>query len=187
MKRPMVFLDLYCGAGGFSTGFAEAMRELRLTFREIAINHWCRAVETMRANHPGVCAMQMDIDAATPDDIETDVIDYLHASPSCTHHSRAKGGKPRSNQLRSQPNEIWKFVDNKHVRRITIENVPEFTKWGPLTTGGKPGRAPNPRVEAPVARSGGWAADYAAPALRTRRRPVLARLARSWQERKETP
>lgn len=138
MKRPIVFLDLYCGAGGFSTGFAEAMRELRLTFREIAINHWRRAVETMRANHPGVCAMQMDIDAATPDDIETDVIDYLHASPSCTHHSRAKGGKPRSNQLRSQPNEIWKFVDNKHVRRITIENVPEFTKWGPLTTGGKP-------------------------------------------------
>ena len=138
MKRPIVFLDLYCGAGGFSTGFAEAMKDLGLTFREIAINHWFRAVETMRANHPGVYAMQMDIDAATPDDIETDVIDHLHASPSCTHHSRAKGGKPRSNQLRSQPNEIWKFVDNKHVRWITIENVPEFTKWGPLTRKGKP-------------------------------------------------
>ena len=137
-KRPIVFLDLYCGAGGFSTGFAEAMKDLGLTFREIAINHWFRAVETMRANHPGVYAMQMDIDAATPDDIETDVIDHLHASPSCTHHSRAKGGKPRSNQLRSQPNEIWKFVDNKHVRWITIENVPEFTKWGPLTRKGKP-------------------------------------------------
>ena len=138
MKRPIVFLDLYCGAGGFSTGFAEAMKDLGLTFREIAINHWSRAVETMRANHPGVYAMQMDIDAATPDDIEADVIDHLHASPSCTHHSRAKGGKPRSNQLRSQPNEIWKFVDNKHVRWITIENVPEFTKWGPLTRKGKP-------------------------------------------------
>lgn len=138
MKRPIVFLDLYCGAGGFSTGFSEAMHDLGLTFREIAINHWNRAVETMRANHPGVYAMQMDIDAATPDDIETDVIDHLHASPSCTHHSRAKGGKPRSNQLRSQPNEIWKFVDNKHVRWITIENVPEFTKWGPLTRKGKP-------------------------------------------------
>ena len=137
-RRPIVFLDLYCGAGGFSTGFSEAMHDLGLTFREIAINHWNRAVETMRANHPGVYAMQMDIDAATPDDIETDVIDHLHASPSCTHHSRAKGGKPRSNQLRSQPNEIWKFVDNKFVRWITIENVPEFTKWGPLTKKGKP-------------------------------------------------
>lgn len=136
--RPIVHLDLYCGAGGWTTGFEEAMLELGIPFREIAANHWFRAIETMVANHPNVIAMQADIEAITPDDIEADVIDHLHASPSCTHHSRAKGGKPRSNQLRSQPNEIWKFVDNKHVRRITIENVPEFTKWGPLTTGGKP-------------------------------------------------
>ena len=137
-QRPVVFLDLYCGAGGYSTGFAEAMRELGLTFYEIAVNHWLRAIQTMQSNHPDVRALQMDIDAATPDDIDADVIDLLHASPSCTHHSRAKGGKPRSNQLRSQPNEIWKFVDNKHVRRITIENVPEFIKWGPLTADGRP-------------------------------------------------
>lgn len=136
--RPIMHLDLYCGAGGWTTGFEEAMLELGIPFREIAANHWFRAIETMVANHPNVIAMQADIEAITPDDIEADVIDHLHASPSCTHHSRAKGGKPRSNQLRSQPNEIWKFVDNKHVRRITIENVPEFTKWGPLTTGGKP-------------------------------------------------
>ena len=138
MSRPIVHLDLYCGAGGWTTGFVKAMRELGIPFREIAANHWCRAIETMIANHPNVIAMQADIEAITPDDIDADVIDHLHASPSCTHHSRAKGGKPRSNQLRSQPNEIWKFVDNKHVRRITIENVPEFEKWGPLTTEGKP-------------------------------------------------
>lgn len=136
--RPIVHLDLYCGAGGWTTGFEEAMLELGIPFREIAANHWYRAIETMVANHPNVIAMQADIEAITPDDIDVDVIDHLHASPSCTHHSRAKGGKPRSNQLRAQPNEIWKFVDNKHVRRITIENVPEFTKWGPLTTDGKP-------------------------------------------------
>ena len=136
--RPIVHFDLYCGAGGWTTGFEEAMLELGIPFLEIAANHWYRAIETMVANHPNVIAMQADIEAITPDDIDVDVIDHLHASPSCTHHSRAKGGKPRSNQLRSQPNEIWKFVDNKHVRRITIENVPEFTKWGPLTTDGKP-------------------------------------------------
>lgn len=136
--RPIVHLDLYCGAGGWTTGFEEAMLELGIPFLEIAANHWYRSIETMVANHPNVIAMQADIEAITPDDIDVDVIDHLHASPSCTHHSRAKGGKPRSNQLRSQPNEIWKFVDNKHVRRITIENVPEFTKWGPLTTDGKP-------------------------------------------------
>lgn len=138
MSRPIVFLDLYCGAGGYSTGFSEAMRELGLPYREVAVNHWERAIETMQTNHPDVIAMQVDIAAVNPCDIDADVIDLLHASPSCTHHSRAKGGKPRDNQLRSQPNEIWKFVDNKHVRRITIENVPEFTKWGPLTTDGRP-------------------------------------------------
>ena len=134
----IVFVDMYCGCGGMSTGFHEACQELRLPYREIAINHWLRAIETMRANHPDVLALKMDIEAATSKDIGVKVIDLLHASPSCTHHSRAKGGKPCDDQLRSQPNEIWKFVDNIHVRRITIENVPEFVNWGPLTKDGRP-------------------------------------------------
>jgi len=108
MSRPIVFVDLYCGCGGMSTGASEAFAELGLPFYEIAINHWLRAVETMMANHPDVRALKMDIEAAAPSDIDVDTIDLLHASPSCTHHSRAKGGKPRDNQLRSQPNEIWK-------------------------------------------------------------------------------
>ena len=138
MSKPIVFVDLYCGCGGMSTGAHKAFGELGLSFREIAVNHWLRAIQTMQANHPEVLALKMDIEAATSKDIGVKVIDLLHASPSCTHHSRAKGGKPCDDQLRSQPNEIWKFVDNIHVRRITIENVPEFTKWGPLTKDGRP-------------------------------------------------
>lgn len=137
MSRPIVFVDLYCGCGGMSTGASEAFAELGLPFYEIAINHWLRAIQTMQANHPDVLALKMDIEAATAKDIGVKVIDLLHASPSCTHFSRAKGDKPRDDQLRSQPNEIWKFVDNIHVRRITIENVPEFVDWGPVTTEGK--------------------------------------------------
>ena len=138
MSRPIVFVDLYCGCGGFTTGAHEAFGELGLPYREIAINHWLRAIQTMQANHPDVLALKMDIEAATSKDIGVKVIDLLHASPSCTHHSRAKGGKPCDDQLRSQPNEIWKFIDNIHVRRVTIENVPEFVKWGPLTADGRP-------------------------------------------------
>ena len=138
MSRPIVFVDLFCGCGGFTTGAHEAFGELGLPFREIAVNHWLRAIQTMQANHPDVLALKMDIEAATSKDIGVKVIDLLHASPSCTHHSRAKGDKPCDDQLRSQPNEIWKFVDNIHVRRITIENVPEFVNWGPITTEGKP-------------------------------------------------
>lgn len=137
MSRPITFVDLYCGCGGMSTGAHEAFHELGLPFREIAINHWLRAIQTMQANHPDVLALKMDIEAATAKDIGVKVIDLLHASPSCTHFSRAKGDKPRDDQLRSQPNEIWKFVDNIHVRRITIENVPEFVDWGPVTAEGK--------------------------------------------------
>ena len=134
----IVFVDMYCGCGGMTTGFHEACHDLGLPYREIAINHWLRAIQTMQANHPDVLALKMDIEAATSKDIGVKVIDLLHASPSCTHHSRAKGGKPCDDQLRSQPNEIWKFVDNIHVRRITIENVPEFVNWGPLRTDGHP-------------------------------------------------
>ena len=137
MSRPITFVDLYWGCGGMTTGAHEAFHELGLPFREIAINHWLRAIQTMQANHPDVVALKMDIEAATAKDIGVKVIDLLHASPSCTHFSRAKGDKPRDDQLRFQPNEIWKFVDNIHVRRITIENVPEFVDWGPVTAEGK--------------------------------------------------
>ncbi|MBQ8125656.1 MAG: DNA cytosine methyltransferase [Kiritimatiellae bacterium] len=133
----IAFVDLFCGGGGMSTGFGEACDEIGLRYREIAVNHSNRAVETMIANHPNVRVLKMDIEASSPSDIDVQTIDLLHASPSCTHHSRAKGGKPRDNQLRSQPNEIWKFIDNKHVRRVTIENVPEFVDWGPLTKNGE--------------------------------------------------
>lgn len=135
--RVITFVDLFCGGGGMSTGFGEACDEIGLRYREIAVNHCNRAVETMMANHPNVRVLKMDIEASSPSDIDVQTIDLLHASPSCTHHSRAKGGKPRDNQLRSQPNEIWKFIDNKHVRRVTIENVPEFVDWGPLTKNGE--------------------------------------------------
>ena len=70
----IVFVDMYCGCGGMSTGFHEACQELRLPYREIAINHWLRAIETMRANHPDVLALKMDIEAATSKDIGVKVI-----------------------------------------------------------------------------------------------------------------
>jgi len=98
----ITFVDLYCGCGGMTTGFHEACHDLGLPYREIAINHWLRAIQTMQANHPEVLALKMDIEAATSKDIGVKVIDLLHASPSCTHHSRAKGGKPCDDQLRSQ-------------------------------------------------------------------------------------
>ena len=132
-------IDLFCGAGGATTGLELALKRLNMAHKGIAINHWRVAVDTMKANHPAVDTKQMSIEEAVPEELVPGrEVDLLWASPSCTHHSRAKGGKPRSNQLRAQPELILQWLDDLYVRRIIVENVPEFVDWGPLTKDGKP-------------------------------------------------
>ena len=137
--RTVNTIDLFCGAGGATTGLELALKRLNMKHTGIAINHWRVAVDTMRANHPAVDTKQMSIEAAIPEELVPGrEVDLLWASPSCTHHSRAKGGKPRSNQLRAQPELILQWLDDLFVRRLIVENVPEFIEWGPLTKDGRP-------------------------------------------------
>ena len=139
MPREINTVDLFCGAGGATTGLELALRQLGYRHRGLAINHWRVAVDTMLANHPDVDTKQMSIEEAVPADlVPGGRVDFLWASPSCTHHSRAKGGKPRSNQLRAQPELILTWLDQLFVRRLCVENVPEFVEWGPLTVDGRP-------------------------------------------------
>lgn len=139
MKKVLNTVDLFCGAGGASTGMELALDRLGLVHHGLAINHWCVAVDTMRANHPFIDTMEMDIENAVPSEmVPGGEVDLLWASPSCTHHSRAKGGKPRDRQLRAQPELVHTWLDQLFVRRLIIENVPEFVLWGPLTMDKKP-------------------------------------------------
>lgn len=132
-------IDLFCGAGGATTGLELALHRLGMTHHGLAINHWEVAVETMRKNHPLIETKQMSIEEAVPADlVPSGFVDLLWASPSCTHHSRAKGGKPRSNQLRAQPELVLTWLDQLMVRRVIVENVPEFVDWGPLNAKGEP-------------------------------------------------
>ena len=138
-QRTFNTVDLFCGAGGATTGLELALRRMGCAHKGLAINHWKIAVDTMHANHPDVDTKQMSIEEAVPADlVPGGRVDFLWASPSCTHHSRAKGGKPRSNQLRAQPELILTWLDQLFVRRLCVENVPEFVEWGPLTAAGKP-------------------------------------------------
>lgn len=138
-KREINTVDLFCGAGGATTGLELALERLGYKHRGLAINHWRIAVDTMRANHPDVDTKRMSIEEAVPADlVPGGRVDFLWASPSCTHHSRAKGGKPRSNQMRAQPELVLTWLDQLFVRRIIVENVPEFVEWGPLTADGRP-------------------------------------------------
>lgn len=137
--RDIYTVDLFCGAGGATTGLELALSSISMKHSGLAINHWEIAVDTMKKNHPLVDTKRMSIEEAVPADlVPSREVDLFWASPSCTHHSRAKGGKPRSNQLRAQPELILTWTDQLHIKRIIVENVPEFVEWVPLTKDGRP-------------------------------------------------
>lgn len=137
-------VNLFCGMGGDELGIRDAVyKDLKMTYRGLSINHWDVAVATMRANFGNVKTLDCKIEEAVPGDLVpwgTDV-HLLWASPSCTHHSRAKGGKPRDNQLRSQPEYVVTWASQTRPWVIIVENVPEFVEWGPLDAEAKPDRA----------------------------------------------
>jgi DNA (cytosine-5)-methyltransferase 1 len=125
-----------------ATGGINALVKRGIPYEFWAVNHWYRAVQTMMINHPNVHVFEADLSSARPRDIVTGGrLNHLHASPSCTHHSRACGGRPRNDQLRAQPNWVLDWLDDIKVERLSIENVPEFITWGPLDENGKPIKA----------------------------------------------
>lgn len=136
-------INLFCGMGGDELGIRDAVyTDLKMAYKGLSINHWDVAVNTMRANFPNVTTLDCKIEEAVPGDLVPwgTVVHVLWASPSCTHHSRAKGGRPRSNQLRSQPEYVVTWASQVRPRVIIVENVPEFVEWGPLDAEGRPDR-----------------------------------------------
>lgn len=131
--RKLLVADLLCGAGGSSTGAARALRELGLEMELVCVNHWPTAIETHKRNHPEARHYVQDIATVQPDLLVPEgYLDLLMASPTCTHHSVARGGKPTSDQQRSDPWHIITWLTRLRVKRIIIENVWEFTGWGPV-------------------------------------------------------
>lgn len=135
-------VSLFCGGGGESVGKHLALEELGARTHEItahAINHWDLAVATHGLNLPWVSVHQEDVTQVSAQTYGLRRIDLLWASPSCVHHSRARGGKPREDQQRSH---AWEVVDRwlrvAQVDVLLLENVPEFADWGPLDAAGQP-------------------------------------------------
>lgn len=133
MARKILVADLLCGAGGSSTGCQRALAELGLRMELVCVNHWGVALETHKKNHPEARHYCEDIAAVRPHIIVPEgYLDLLMASPTCTHHSVARGGKPTSDQQRSDPWHIITWLTELRVKRIIIENVWEFIGWGPV-------------------------------------------------------
>lgn len=141
MKLPstITVADLFCGAGGTSTGAIQAIHGLGCRADLTAINHWPTAVKTHSLNHPGARHICATIDQLNPRELFAGrKLDLLWASPECTHHSRARGGKPKNDQSRATAHCVTRWAEALQPDIIGVENVPEFDEWGPLGSNGKP-------------------------------------------------
>lgn len=130
-----LIVDNFAGGGGASTGIEMAIGRSV----DIAINHDPDAIAMHTANHPNTlhyCESVFDVDpvqatAGRP-------VDLAWFSPDCTHHSKARGGKPREKSIRGLAWIVIRWALRKRPRVIPLENVEEFVSWGPLDDKGQP-------------------------------------------------
>lgn len=116
-------VDLFAGAGGFSTGAVQAGCNVVW-----AANHWQAAVDTHAANHPGTAHACQDLHQA--DWTQVPAHDLLLASPACQGHTPARGKeRPHHDACRST---AWAVVSALECHRppfALVENVPVFARW----------------------------------------------------------
>jgi len=128
-------VDLFAGGGGASEGLAQALGR----DPDIAINHDPEALAMHKVNHPGTRHMLNDITRVLPlEATGGQSVAILHASPDCTHFSKAKGAKPRSQFIRDLAWTVVRWAEDTRPHLITLENVEEFMTWGPLDRNGYP-------------------------------------------------
>lgn len=132
-ERELV-IDLFAGGGGASLGLAQAYRE-----PDVAANHDPIAIAVHRINHPHTRHYTCDVFEVDPlVATRGRPVGLLWASPDCRHHSKAKGGKPRSKRVRGLAWVVVKWAAACRPRLIHLENVEEFADWGPLLPNGQP-------------------------------------------------
>ena len=133
-------IDLFAGAGGESCGIHRAFEAQGEDIRLFAVNHWQVACETHAVNFPSDECICQDIQTVIPTSLVKpgESVELMWASPECTHFSTARGGKPMDDQSRCTPFDIVRWVTMLDIRRLIIENVPEFETWGPLGADNRP-------------------------------------------------
>lgn len=131
--------DLFCGAGGTSTGACEAISALGYRPQLTAVNHWPVAVATHERNHPGARHLCASLDALNPRDLfAPGELKLLWASPECTNHSVARRGHHVNDQSRATAWCVTRWAEALLPDTILVENVPPFKQWGPIGSNGRP-------------------------------------------------
>lgn len=135
-----LIVDLFAGGGGASAGIEIASGR----HVDVAINHDAEAVSLHQANHPQTRHFVSDVFEVDPRVVtEGRSVGLLWASPDCTYHSKARGGKPHRdrNRARRRRGLAWvvcRWAREVRPRVIALENVEEFRHWGPLLEDGTP-------------------------------------------------
>lgn len=145
----LLYVDLFCGAGGTTTGVEKATINGQKCAKVIAcVNHDPNAILSHSANHPDTLHFTEDIRTLElvplVNHVRKSKMEYpgayvvLWASLECTNFSRAKGGQPRDADSRTLADHLFRYIDAIEPDYIQIENVEEFMCWGELDEDGKP-------------------------------------------------
>jgi DNA (cytosine-5)-methyltransferase 1 len=130
-----IIVDSFAGGGGASTGIELALGRSP----DIAINHDAVALAMHEVNHPDTQHLTADIWSVDPREAcGGRPVGLLWASPDCKHFSKAKGGKPVEKNIRSLAWVVVHWANTVAPRVIILENVEEFSTWGPLGDDGRP-------------------------------------------------
>ncbi len=145
----LYYIDLFCGAGGTSTGVEQANIGSGSIAKVIAcVNHDKNAIASHMANHPYALHFTEDmrtLDLAPIVNLikkikfrNPNARFVLWASLECTNFSKAKGGQARDPDSRTLADHLFRYIDDINPDLIQIENVEEFMCWGDLDQNGKP-------------------------------------------------
>lgn len=145
----LLYIDLFCGAGGTSTGVNTARLNGEQCAEVIAcVNHDAKAIASHAANHPGALHFTEDIRTLELSPLvahvdqcriaNPDALVALWASLECTNFSRAKGGQPRDADSRTLAEHLFRYIEAIDPDYIQIENVEEFMSWGDVDANGRP-------------------------------------------------
>jgi len=145
----LLYIDLFCGAGGTSTGVEKATFLGEKCAKVVAcVNHDANAIASHAANHPDTLHFTEDIRTLELSPLKAHLEkmkkEYplahvvLWASLECTNFSKAKGGMPRDADSRTLAEHLFRYIETLHPDYIQVENVVEFMCWGDLDAHGKP-------------------------------------------------
>ena len=145
----LLYIDLFCGAGGTTTGVEAARIGGKKCAKVIAcVNHDANAIRSHAANHPDALHFTEDIRTLDIAPLASHLAKcrklypgakvVLWASLECTNFSKAKGGLPRDADSRTLAEHLFRYIEALSPDYIQIENVEEFMSWGDMDEHGHP-------------------------------------------------